>query len=211
VSVRRPRGPWSEFDDPRSWESARLRDTLQPTVGSPTNTCSSARTEPVRVQFWVDNILPDPDPAAGHEIDRRQDEIAEPDDTSLPAHRAWNGSATATIRSIHLGQRSRHGRGRRRIPGQNTTAHTSANKQNNTHSITLQHYGKRTTTFAALSYKATPTHSSAAITTRAGHLNLNVSIHVTDTPAPNDADLQHGTTALPGTPLQRAEIFRMQT
>ena len=39
---------------------------------------------------------------------------------------------------------------------------------------------------------------TAAITTRLGELNLNVPIHVTITPAPNDADLRYGTTPLPG-------------
>jgi hypothetical protein len=48
------------------------------------------RTEPVRVEFWVDNILldldADPASAAHDEIDRREDKIPAPDDhpTSSP-------------------------------------------------------------------------------------------------------------------------------
>ena len=39
---------------------------------------------------------------------------------------------------------------------------------------------------------------SAAITRRLDQLHLNVPIHVTVSPAPNDADLRYGTTPLPG-------------
>ncbi len=69
---------------PGSWEAARIGKTLASTVGPGDEHLLSHRTEPITVDLWVDNILldldADPYPDAFYELDRREDEIAEPDD-----------------------------------------------------------------------------------------------------------------------------------
>jgi hypothetical protein len=97
-------------------------------VGSPTNTYSSAgpsRSESSsRGTTSCLNSTPTPTPPPTTKSTAAKTRLPSP--TTYPTshrHRAWNGSTSATIRSLHLGERSRQGRCCRRIQGRNTAAY----------------------------------------------------------------------------------------
>ena len=72
---------------PGSWEAARVRETLQSTVGVDDDDLLRHRTEPVVIDLWVESILRDTNDTtyddyrdAELELSRRQEAIPDPDD-----------------------------------------------------------------------------------------------------------------------------------
>ena len=197
---------------PGSWEAARVRETLESTVGVDDEHLLENRTDPVRVDLWVDNILldldADPYPAAYNEIDRRECEVPEPDDVEdepAPPGMEW------------LNDRDEHGlltwvndpakvaafeKYRAETPARPLTPGEQAQEDALNHLAALREKLDQLRRAELQSYADS---LSAAITTRLGQLNLNVPIDVTVALAPNDADLRYGTTPLPGDSYTRID------
>lgn len=190
---------------PGSWEAERVGETLASTVGSDDEHLLPHRTEPVAVYLWVDNIMldldTDPYPDAYDELNHREDEIPEPDDVPdepPPPGMEWlnerdeaglftwvDGPAKVTAFERH----------RAETPPPTLTPGKQAQKDALEHLAALRNKLGRLRTTELQSYADS---LRAAITRRLDQLNLNVPIHVTVTPAPNDEDLRYGTTPLPG-------------
>lgn len=228
---------------PGSWEAAQVGETLASTVGSGDEHLLTHRTEPVTVDLWVDNILldldADPYPDAFYELDRREDEIPEPDDISdepPPPGMEWltdrdeDGLATWVKDSAKVAAFEAY---RAETPARPPTPGEQAQEAALDHLAALRINLGQLRSNELQSY-AESLH--AAITRRLNQLQLNVPIRVTVAPALNDADLRYGTTplpgqtesaideaiaaaiaetpgpaSLPGTPLQRAAALELQS
>lgn len=197
---------------PGSWEAARVRETLESTVGVDDEHLLEHRTDPIRVDLRVDNILldldADPYPAAYDEIDRRECEVPEPDDVEdepAPPGMEW------------LNDRDEHGlltwvndpakvaafeKYRAETPARPLTPGEQAQEDALNHLAGLREKLDQLRRAELQSYADS---LSAAITTRLDQLNLNVPIRVTVALAPNDADLRYGTTPLPGDSYARID------
>ena len=197
---------------PGSWEAARVRETLESTVGVDDEHLLENRTDPVRVDLWVDNILfdldADPYPAAYDEIDRRECEVPEPDDVEdepAPPGMEW------------LNDRDEHGlltwvndpakvaafeKYRAETPARPLTPGEQAQEDALNHLAALREKLDQLRQAELQSYADA---LSAAITRRLDQLHPDVPIQVTVAPAPNDADLRYGTTPLPGDRVSRID------
>jgi hypothetical protein len=190
---------------PGSWEAARVRETLESTVGPDDEHLLRHRTEPVTVELSVDNILLDLDadlyPEAFYELDQRQLDIPEPDDVAdepPPPGMEWvldrdeDGLAAWINDPVKVAAYQQYVA---ETPPPPLTPGEQA------HEDALNHIAALREKLDHLRRAELQTYAdslSAAITARLGQLPLDVPIHMTVGVAPNDADLRYGTTPLPG-------------
>jgi hypothetical protein len=190
---------------PGSWEAARVREVLESTVGADDEHLLEHRMEPVTVDLWVDNILldldSDPYDDAFHELDRREDEVPEPDDVPdepTPPGFEWlndrdeHGLPTWMDDPEKVAAVQRHVAEtppRPLTPGEQTQQET-LNR--------IAALRERLDELRRAELSAYAQNLTRAITDKLEQFELTVPVNVSVGMAPNGADLRYGTTPLPG-------------